>query len=368
MPKRTLILAYEDAVRKHTSGEVYAFEESIEQALELVMRRSESAKGVYTVLLTSIVYKLLHPDQDIRKHQASILGGYSGRSFDSQYITPFLKEQGFPAMAESGWLTRSLEQKVPYDRDYPGAISPKKLKDAFLDLIAFVESCSKEDLNGLLVRSFVYLIKQREEQQMSLAVPRNLNIVQILSLLESHWSSKYLVQGTARLPVLAIYAVYRLLIDEVKRFERKVLLDLESHNSADKRSGRMGDIDIVDNLGFPFEAVEVKHMIPLGIEHIQTAYDKFKSYDIKRYYILSTSPIKRGEEELVEKRTREIKNTHGCQVIVNGIYSTLKYYLRLLEDPNKFLEAYVCLLEQDATVKFEHRVRWNQLVEELSVL
>lgn len=42
--------------------------------------------------------------------------GYSGRSFDTKYITPFMKFK-FPkiAMRESGWLTRSLEQLEPYD-------------------------------------------------------------------------------------------------------------------------------------------------------------------------------------------------------------------------------------------------------------
>ena len=56
------------------------------------------------------MYKALNPAQDIRNHQASIEGGYSGRTFDSKYITPFMKLHKFPSMAESGWLTRALEQ------------------------------------------------------------------------------------------------------------------------------------------------------------------------------------------------------------------------------------------------------------------
>ena len=64
------------------------------------------------------MYKALNPAQDIRNHQASIEGGYSGRTFDSKYITSFLKLHKFPSMAESGWLTRALEQKVPYDKNY----------------------------------------------------------------------------------------------------------------------------------------------------------------------------------------------------------------------------------------------------------
>jgi DNA (cytosine-5)-methyltransferase 1 len=49
-----------------------------------------------------------------------MVGGFSGRRIDTQYITPTLKELGLPAMAESGWLTRSLEQPYPYTLDYNG--------------------------------------------------------------------------------------------------------------------------------------------------------------------------------------------------------------------------------------------------------
>lgn len=93
--------------------------------LNLVLHNSEQAKAVLTVLITSLVYKALYPKQDIRNHQASINDGYSGRTFDTKHITPFMKSCKFPAMSDSGWLTRALEQKVPYDKNYSGAINPK---------------------------------------------------------------------------------------------------------------------------------------------------------------------------------------------------------------------------------------------------
>lgn len=107
---------------------------NITSLLDTILEKSESAKAVITVVLTSVVYKILNPEQDIRNHQSSIENGYSGRTFDTKYITPFLKNAKFPSMAESGWLTRSLEQKVPYDSNYSGAIRPKSLKEAFFCL------------------------------------------------------------------------------------------------------------------------------------------------------------------------------------------------------------------------------------------
>lgn len=331
-------------------------------ALNEIISKSESAKGVLTVVLTSLVYKILHPEQDIRKHQASIDGGYSGRSFDSQNITPFLKQNKFPAMAESGWLTRSLEQKVPYDKDYTGAIRPQQLKVAFLNTIDYIQQSSDEDRILLLQYIFAQLLIQRERITLPLATPRNLSISQLLELLEKHFTSKYSYDGAARLPVLAMYSIYLVMMQEVRRFQYCKLLELENHTSADRQSGRLGDIDIVDNNNEAFEAVEVKFQIPITLSILDTAYDKFVSTGIKRYYILSTSPISSDAQDQLHKRIQEIKNIHGCQVIINGIYSTLRYYLRLIEDPAQFISKYTELLSSDKTIKYEHKLRWNNLV------
>ena len=97
--------------------------------VKTVVDKEETFKGVFTVLLTSLVYKCLHPEQDVRRHQANMENGYSGRSFDTKYITPFMKQKRFlGAMKESGWLTRSLEQNIPYGLDFPGKIQNKDVK------------------------------------------------------------------------------------------------------------------------------------------------------------------------------------------------------------------------------------------------
>ena len=42
-------------------------------------------------------------------------------------------------MKESGWLTRSLEQNIPYELDFPGKIQNKNVKAAFLNILNDVE-------------------------------------------------------------------------------------------------------------------------------------------------------------------------------------------------------------------------------------
>lgn len=331
--------------------------------LDEILSRSESAKAVLTVIFTSLVYKTLYPRQDIRNHQSSIVDGYSGRTFDSKFITPFLKSVRFPAMAESGWLTRSLEQKVPYDFNYSGAIRPESLKTAFLATIDFIQK--GVELDKVLSYLFQGLIIQRNNQQIDLAKPHNLPIATIIDLLSKHFETKYSAEGASRLPVLALYAVYQCLINETKRFDGKVLLAIENHTSADSRSGRIGDIDIVDEKGKAFEAVEVKHGIAINSQLVRDAFEKFKTTQVNRYYLLSTANIDINEKDEIDKEIDRIKNIHGCHVIANGLTHSLKYYLRLLSDTSEFIANYVDLIETDTALKYEHKKQWNTIISQM---
>lgn len=333
------------------------------ELLDLVLKYSEQAKAVLTVIITSLTYKAIYPSQDIRNHQASIIDGYSGRTFDSKNITPFMKKNKFPSMAESGWLTRALEQKVPYDKNYSGAITPKELKPVFLEIVDNIENGA--DCKSYLSYLFQGLIIKRNKQNIDLAKPTTLSINSILDLLEKHFNGSYKAEGASRLPVLAIYASYQCLTNEAKRFENKFLLPIESHTSSDKSSGRIGDIDILDEKQRVFEAVEVKHGIAITLQLVQDAYAKFQTTPVDRYYILSTAYPDKKEYLKIEAEIKRIKNVHGCQLIVNGIMPTLKYYLRLLTNTFEFINNYVNLLEDDKALKFEHKERWNKIISEM---
>lgn len=185
--------------------------------IELIASRSETNKGLIAVLTTLLTHKIVNSDQDIRYHQAQQENGFSGRSIDKDVVTPFMKSVSFPAMAESGWLTRSLEQPHPYTLDYPGKIKPDTIKRAFLEII------DKVQVQGM--------------------VP-NAVLLYFFKLLEKHFTYRYSCSGASRLPVLAIYAVYQCMMNQVARYDGKILCPLESHNSADTQSGRIGDIDV----------------------------------------------------------------------------------------------------------------------------
>ena len=326
-------------------------------ALIKIANLSECCKGVLSVLTTLLLYKIVHPEQDIRFHQNNLPNGFSGRGIDSRYVAPFMKRNQFPCMSEAGWLTRSLEQPHPYTLDYPGKI--QRVKEEFLFVVDYVQS-QKGDARKCLQLLFALLIRQRESSSIDLAHPHHISISQIINYLEQHVSLPCV--GTARLPVLAVYSAYQCMMSEVKRYDGLSLLPLESHTSADSQSGRTSDIDIVEETGNVFEAVEIKHGIPITVELIQAAYDKFKHHRIKRYYLLTTANMNSGDRNLIPAEIERIVRQHGCQVIVNGVFSTLKYYLRLLKDTDHFISCYIINMKNDSAIKFEHKTAWNHIV------
>lgn len=365
--KAILNNAYDTAMAKASGKTVPSscLRPAIAQQLDVIVNHSEDRKGVMTVVCTSLLYKLIYPSQDVRYHQADLPNGYSGRTFDSKYVTPFLRQHKFPSMAESGWLTRSLEQKSPYTKDYRGAIKPTELKTAFLQIFNEIEvgnSSPTMMLDYLLQK----LIIQRDSFKIALAKPQNLLIKDVIQLLDSHFHLRYKAAGASRLPVLALYAIYECVFEnDLKRYQGKKLLPLESHNSADTRSGRLGDIDIIDENGDAFEAVEVKFDISINRDIISIAKEKILPSKVERYYILSTENPLESDLSMINSEIDKLNNTHGCQLVVNGILPTIKYYLRLLVKPSDFIEHYVDLISEDRALTFEHKQKWNELVSNL---
>lgn len=331
----------------------------IESHVDTIVERQQTSRGVLAVVVTLMTKKVADTDQDIRMHQAGMQGGFSGRVLDTQVITPFLRSHNFPYMAGgSGWLTRSLEQPVPYTLEYPGRISPTEVKDAFLFIVYAVQK-GRVDARDVLLRIFKGLIDFRERNSsLALSRPVALTVGQIVDRVEQHYGSG--LSGAARLPVLAIYAVLKVVVAETSRYTDCELLPLEAQTAADTRTGNVGDVQIMRGGDVVYEGLEVKHDIPVSSSIVDTAYEKFRTAAVERYYILTTHATQsfEGMDGLIS----EIQRGHGCQVIVNGVAPTLRYYLRLLSDASLFVHEYVTLVETDNDVSYDLKIRWNELV------
>ena len=321
---------------------------------------SQTQKAALAVMMTLLLKKNKKPKQDMRLHQARMEGGFSARGLDQREVTPFLRRQNFPSMSSTGWLTRSFEQNHPYDQQYPGEISPPPLKIAFLNAVEAIQ------VNGVCPESSIMFMLRNlcdwrsENASLILSNPSNKTISEIVDLVKGHWEAE--LRGVAKLPVLAIHAAYLCLVDEVERYKYCKLDDLRSHTSADNRTNRTGDVDVFDSEDNPFESVEIKHGQRITVQMIEGLKEKISSSGVKCFYILSTDEEIKDMDQITDL-VLSIRQTYGCQVIVNGVAATLKYYLRLMKDTNKFVSAYVALVCDDREISFELKERWNQLID-----
>src|SRR3989344_4868360 len=201
-----------------------------------IIENIDRNKGVYTVLITLMVHKLLEPKQDIRYFQSKMKKGFSGRSVDTKYITPTLKELGLISMAESGWLTRSLEQPYPYTLDYEGEISGKGMKEAFLKVLDAIQKDNSitENLLRLILNSAILLKENNLVKIKKIVKSDEVMISTIVEVLERHFTENYKTHGGSKLPVLAFYAIYKYLTSEIIRYRGCKLAPLGSHTASDR--------------------------------------------------------------------------------------------------------------------------------------
>lgn len=357
-PKQTLLDIYQTS---YCIDDIQ-IDKNLQTHLKFISARISRNKGVYTVLVTLALYKFLYPSQDIRQHKIELPNGFSGRSFDFKYVTPTLKELGLPAMAESGWLTRSLEQAYPYDMNFNGKITPQELKLAFLHVVDYIEKGELKALNILrILLNFGIQFKQANKIVIQKIENQDIKISQIVELLQHHFEFNYQTHGGSKLPVIAFYAIYQILINELNRFNECILGELGSHTASDRTSKSGGDIEIFKG-NHLFEVLEIKLNKAPDAHMVRIAYEKINKFSISRYYILSNLPVVENENNQVSNLIDKIQNEHGCQLIINGLYPSLKYYLRLISNTEVFLNRYIALIEYDKELQIIHKKKLKELI------
>lgn len=326
--------------------------------LQEISDKSVGASSAFTALVTCLAVKAARPDLDARYHQTQIGAPFSFRTISEKVVYPWLSSHEFEG-AKSGFQTRTIERPKPFTLDYSENI--KLVKEPFLQSLNEIEvnkQSPSESLTFLIHRQILL----RESNTIELAEPAIDDVSLISSYFATHFFSKYKVKGAARLPVLALYAIYEVMLGQLKRYEGKTLLPLQSHSAADEQTGAIGDIEIesVDSRKM-FEGVEVKHDIRITPDLLDGIARKISAKSPERYYVLTTHRDCQPDTETVTL-LRDIHTRIGTQVIVNGVIPTIKYYLRLLAKPGAIFPRYIQLLKSDAAISFEHREAWNLVV------
>jgi DNA (cytosine-5)-methyltransferase 1 len=351
------------------------YSETIIFNIDVLVENIDKNKSLVSAMVTSLLKKIIDPAQDIRLHRTDFEGGYSARSLDTNVTTPFFK-QHFPKYAnkESGFLSMAIRAQIPWTKKEGNRIrtrASKQFMDCFLEILDAVEN-KKINPKDTLMYFFEKLYQLSIQQKMIFDETINtsdfievININTVLSMLEKHFSMKL----SSRLPVIAIYSIYQQLFKQVRRYSSKVLRPLNIHTSADKHG--YGDIEIWNKDNTPFEMVEIKHNIPINRNLIFDAVKKAENTGIKRYYILTTANnnfISQEEEDYINKFILKIKRDNDMEIIVNGIFTSLKYYLRFIGDYKVFIKTYTYNLIEDSKnsteIKESHLLVWKNILKE----
>ena len=311
--------------------------------------------------ITLAIYKILHPEQDIRSHKSEYKGGFSARGVDTYVTVPFLRDNGLPYNVETHWLSQTLSYAAPYTPDLVLKTVPKKAGPDFITTVNLIESSAdnSDRIKKILILMLEKMIEERNKGNSPLTKPKNLSIDEVMTLLHKHFSHSY-EKNAPRLPQVAIYAIYKCLMEDVDRYSEFELKPLERMKTANRKSGTVGDIDLWKD-GRPIEAVEIKFEIPINHSHVNEAMQKVLTESVERYFILSTAAPDPDEADEIQRLKEDFLRTNGCEIIVNGVYDTIKYYLRLLRTTNDFINAYTDLLSNDPDANYEHKVAWNNI-------
>jgi DNA (cytosine-5)-methyltransferase 1 len=170
----------------------------------------------------------------------------------------------------------------------------------------------------------------------------------------------------ARLFLLAIHSIYECLVAQCRRYEGHSLFPINRPKTANRESRTVGDVDVL--LGErTVEAVEIRVGMAADAYHVSDAIEKIMATDVRRYYILATGGIKREDEDEIAERIGAFYRSNGCEIIVNGIFETIRYYLRLVASVDDFMARYVDHLAKDDDLSYEHRTAWNEVCEQEAV-
>lgn len=332
---------------------------SLTTHLKILSDKASSASAAFTNVVTGLAIKAAYPDLDVRYHQIQIQDPqhFNHRGESENVIYPWLSHNDFEG-AKSGWQTRTLERPKPYTLDYHENIAG--VKEAFLNVYHQVE-VENVDANLALAQLLYFQVTVRDKKAIELIEPKIDEIGTIVSFFQNHFFYKYKSRGASRLPVLALHSLYQQIIPELRRFDGLDLAKLELHSAADAQTGATGDIEIKNLDGSVFEAIEVKHNIPITPNLVSDVANKLISRQVERYYILTTHS-NCGSSDEVKRLCLEVRDRTGCQIIANGLLPTLRYYLRLVKEPSQIFTSYIQHLKTDKSIAHEHRVQWNDIV------
>jgi hypothetical protein len=355
-PAEILALAAADARGDLSKRRV---DDDIATSIEYVCRNIQNRAPI-RALLSCALAKVHRPTNDVRMPYTEIgtAGAFSGRSYDEQFLGPFINENQLPCNSTTAYLTPAFRNRnIVLTPDVNLVGRPPDLYQAFLGLLSAIHE-GRVDARSVLVETLrVLLILKAEREQRMATMLAGLKTTQgasvplsaenILILIKQHLACK----GTSRLPVLIVAAAYT----AAERNLGERAKTLQPHTAADVATGALGDIEITllngDQVVTSYE-MKMKRVTREDIDH---ALAKITNADVRvdNYIFITTEAI---EQDLAEYAATLYDQTGGIEFAILDCIGFLRHFLHLFHRLRQdFLDWYqeFLLAEPESAVRQE---------------
>lgn len=281
------------------------------------------------VAIVAIAAKLWKPDWDTRKHQTGIGGFRSLRTLDHNTVADHLHKLGLYRTATEGALTRTFEQKVPYDMKYPGEIKPLPMRWAFLRILSRLNEDYSQPLAETMLRTFLTQLKARQTtveglQTQSVSLATSVPLQTVVKLLNGIFD---LGSGVSVTPAIVVHTAFTVVGQTL--WPTIAMIPLKHHTAADSGSKAFGDVEGTRE-GTPALSVEIKHNLAITDGITRTFAQKTAAIPFR--YILTTKKITTSytEDDILIGNVTEVitQLLHSCRVQVPTISATFVAELR----------------------------------------
>lgn len=291
-----------------------------------------SNRACVRLLMSCLLGKLDDPNVDPRKPYTEIgdTDCFSGRTYDEQYLTDFIKEHSLPLNSTTAFLTptlRNINYSLTTDRELIGR--PRDLYKKTLELLEDVAD-GRITADVLFVETIRVLLLLRDEKLTRIdslcntlahteaAMP--LSSEAIVTLISQHLACK----NASRLPVLVVAAAYKTAGDRLS----ESMLPLNSHNAADRQTGSLGDVEICiigdDSIVTAYE-MKMKRVtqddIDVAVTKIVGAQNQIDNY------LFVTSDV--IDPSVTQYAATFYERTNGTEIAILDCINFLRHFLHL---------------------------------------
>lgn len=300
---------------------------------------SEVGRALVGVAFLQLTIKSITPEQSIRLHKGatrrgsfSWVDGISMRTIDSNYNTPFLREQGLLNVNKFGvFMTRSLAENYPYSKLYKA-----EMRGPFKEWIDIVDAIENQSMPAKLGLSFLMvLLKNKSDAFNDIANEavvlaknyRDKSFDSVMSIMTRFFNE---TEYSARAFEIVIHGFMQALA-ESNLIGDLELVPMSQMRSANKKHGNIGDIELKDGRAI-VESWDAKYGKPYLRDELEELRDKIlSSPGVKVAGFIVDGNVDRRKD--VVARAEEISVETGVEVLLFSFDEWIQYQTKMLVKP-----------------------------------